>query len=62
MELFADENDENKKSQQIHYDDAAIDRLICCKLNILDIEMIFRRLFTVFLLVSEIVGLMLQAS
>lgn len=27
-ELFADENDENKKSQQIHYDDAAIDRLL----------------------------------
>lgn len=27
-ELFADENDDTKKSQQIHYDDAAIDRLL----------------------------------
>ncbi|KAI5063399.1 hypothetical protein GOP47_0021946 [Adiantum capillus-veneris] len=27
-ELFADENDEKTKSQQIHYDDAAIDRLL----------------------------------
>lgn len=27
-ELFADENDEKMKSQQIHYDDAAIDRLL----------------------------------
>jgi hypothetical protein len=35
MELFADENDENKKSQQIHYDDAAIDRSTCGKLYIL---------------------------
>ncbi|KAI6678741.1 hypothetical protein NL676_039537, partial [Syzygium grande] len=28
MELFADENDEAGKSRQIHYDDAAIDRLL----------------------------------
>ncbi|CAK7353888.1 unnamed protein product [Dovyalis caffra] len=27
-ELFADENDEARKSRQIHYDDAAIDRLL----------------------------------
>ncbi|KAI8009034.1 CHD3-type chromatin-remodeling factor CHR7 [Camellia lanceoleosa] len=28
FELFADENDEAGKSRQIHYDDAAIDRLL----------------------------------
>lgn len=27
-ELFADDNDEAGKSRQIHYDDAAIDRLV----------------------------------